>query len=154
MNQSGSYSKNMRVVLQRVSKAACWVGDEKVAEIGRGILLLVGIEKGDTMEAIEYIANKCANLRIFEDSAGKMNLNVIDIGGEALAISQFTLAANIRKGRRPSFDNAMPPDQAIQLYERFVDTLNQYVPTKKGVFGAKMAIELINDGPVTFVLER
>jgi len=137
-----------------VSKAACWVGDEKVAEIGRGILLLVGIEKGDTMEAIEYIANKCANLRIFEDSAGKMNLNVIDIGGEALAISQFTLAANIRKGRRPSFDNAMPPDQAIQLYERFVDTLNQYVPTKKGVFGAKMAIELINDGPVTFVLER
>ncbi|MCD6082332.1 D-tyrosyl-tRNA(Tyr) deacylase [candidate division WOR-3 bacterium] len=144
----------MRVVLQRVSKAACWVGDEKVAEIGRGILLLVGIEKGDTMEAIEYIANKCANLRIFEDSAGKMNLNVIDIGGEALAISQFTLAANIRKGRRPSFDNAMPPDQAIQLYERFVDTLNQYVPTKKGVFGAKMAIELINDGPVTFVLER
>lgn len=154
MNQSGSCSKNMRVVLQRVSKAACWVGDEKVAEIGRGILLLVGIEKGDTMEAIEYIANKCANLRIFEDSAGKMNLNVIDIGGEALAISQFTLAANIRKGRRPSFDNAMPPDQAIQLYERFVDTLNQYVPTKKGVFGAKMAIELINDGPVTFVLER
>lgn len=144
----------MRVVLQRVSKAACWVGDEKVAEIGRGILLLVGIEKGDTMEAIEYIANKCANLRIFEDSAGKMNLNVIDIGGEALAISQFTLAANIRKGRRPSFDNAMSPDQAIQLYERFVDTLNQYVPTKKGVFGAKMAIELINDGPVTFVLER
>ncbi len=154
MNQSGSCSKNMRVVLQRVSKAACWVGDEKVAEIGRGILLLVGIEKGDTMEAIEYIANKCANLRIFEDSAGKMNLNVIDIGGEALAISQFTLAANIRKGRRPSFDNAMSPDQAIQLYERFVDTLNQYVPTKKGVFGAKMAIELINDGPVTFVLER
>jgi len=154
VNQSGSCSKNMRVVLQRVSKAACWVGDEKVAEIGRGILLLVGIEKGDTMEAIEYIANKCANLRIFEDSAGKMNLNVIDIGGEALAISQFTLAANIRKGRRPSFDNAMPPDQAIQLYERFVDTLNQYVPTKKGVFGAKMAIELINDGPVTFVLER
>lgn len=154
MNQSGSYSKNMRVVLQRVSKAACWVGDEKVAEIGRGILLLVGIEKGDTMEAIEYIANKCANLRIFEDSAGKMNLNVIDIGGEALAISQFTLAADIRKGRRPSFDNAMPHDQAIQLYERFVDILNQYVPTKKGVFGAKMAIELINDGPVTFVLER
>jgi len=154
VNQSGSCSKNMRVVLQRVSKAACWVGDEKVAEIGRGILLLVGIEKGDTMEAIEYIANKCANLRIFEDSAGKMNLNVIDIGGEALAISQFTLAANIRKGRRPSFDNAMSPDQAIQLYERFVDTLNQYVPTKKGVFGAKMAIELINDGPVTFVLER
>ena len=144
----------MRVVLQRVSKAACWVGDEKVAEIGRGILLLVGIEKGDTVEAIEYMANKCANLRIFEDSAGKMNLNVIDIGGEALAISQFTLAANIRKGRRPSFDNAMSPDQAIQLYERFVDTLNQYVPTKKGVFGAKMAIELINDGPVTFVLER
>jgi len=144
----------MRVVLQRVSRAACWVGDEKVAEIGRGILLLVGIEKGDTMEAIEYIANKCANLRIFEDSAGKMNLNVMDIGGEALAISQFTLAADIHKGRRPSFDNAMPPDQAIQLYEKFVDILNQYVPTKKGVFGAKMAIELVNDGPVTFVLER
>ncbi len=144
----------MRVVLQRVSRAACWVGDEKVAEIGRGILLLVGIEKGDTMEAIEYIANKCANLRIFEDGAGKMNLNVMDIGGEALAISQFTLAADIRKGRRPSFDHAMPPDQAIQLYERFVDILNQYVPTKKGVFGAKMAIELVNDGPVTFVLER
>jgi len=137
-----------------VSRAACWVGDEKVAEIGRGILLLVGIEKGDTMEAIEYIANKCANLRIFEDGAGKMNLNVMDIGGEALAISQFTLAADIRKGRRPSFDHAMPPDQAIQLYERFVDILNQYVPTKKGVFGAKMAIELVNDGPVTFVLER
>ena len=144
----------MRVVLQRVSRAACWVGNEKVAEIGRGILLLVGIEKGDTMEAIEYIANKCANLRIFEDGAGKMNLNVMDIGGEALAISQFTLAADIRKGRRPSFDHAMPPDQAIQLYERFVDILNQYVPTKKGVFGAKMAIELVNDGPVTFVLER
>lgn len=145
----------MKIVLQRVKRANVKVGDEIVGEIDKGLLLLIGAQKGDTEKQAEYLADRCAELRIFEDQQGKMNLSLLDIGGKALVVSQFTLCGDISKGRRPSFDNAMPPAEAEPLVARFCELLKaKGVEIQTGRFGAKMAVELLNDGPVTFVLEN
>jgi D-tyrosyl-tRNA(Tyr) deacylase len=145
----------MKIVLQRVKKASVKVDDIVVGEINKGILLLVGAQKGDTVKQAEYLADRCAGLRIFEDQQGKMNLSLLDIGGKALVVSQFTLCGDISKGRRPSFDKAMPPAEAEPLVARFCELLKtKGIEIQTGRFGAKMAVELINDGPVTFVMEN
>jgi D-tyrosyl-tRNA(Tyr) deacylase len=126
-----------------------------VAEIGRGVVILVGVGPEDSEEQAAYIAEKIANLRIFEDQDGKMNLSLLDVGGEAIVVSQFTLYADTRKGRRPSFVNAAPPETAEPLVERFAALLAvQGIPTQTGQFGAKMVVKIINDGPVTILIER
>ncbi len=145
----------MRVVLQRVSKAGVTVYGKEISSIGRGLLLLVGVGKGDNEENITWLAEKCVNLRIFPDEEDRMNLSLLDIGGEVLAISQFTLYGNIRKGRRPSFVDAAPPEEAVTLFDRFVEIIGGMgVVVKKGMFGAMMDVELINTGPVTIIMER
>ncbi len=145
----------MRVLLQRVNQASVKIEGEKTAEIGKGVLLLVGIGEGDGEEQISWLVNKIANLRIFEDLEGKMNLSLLDIGGEALVVSQFTLYADTRKGRRPSFTDAAPPEKASPLVDLFAEKLSAMrVPTRTGTFAAHMQIELVNDGPVTIWLER
>lgn len=145
----------MRIVLQRVKRASVKVGNETAGQIGRGFLILVGARKGDTIKQASYLADKCAGLRVFEDQNGKMNLSIKDIGGEVLVVSQFTLCADVSKGRRPSFDGAMPPDDAEKLYLRFCELLtDKGISVQTGQFGAKMYIELMNDGPVTFILEN
>ncbi|BAL80452.1 D-aminoacyl-tRNA deacylase [Caldisericum exile] len=145
----------MRVVVQRVKKSKVKVNDEVVSEIGKGILALVGIEKWDTEEIVGWVANKIVNLRIFEDTEGKMNLSVKDIGGEILLVSQFTLAAYIKKGNRPSFSEAMEEELAREYFDKFVSMVkNQYPSVKTGIFKAHMEIELVNDGPVTIIIER
>lgn len=145
----------MRVVIQRVSEAEVKIKNEVVGAIGRGLLLLVGFEEDNTQEDIEYIGAKIANLRIFSDEEGKMNLSVNDIKGEALVVSQFTLFAQTKKGNRPSFIRAAKPEKAIAHYESFIQLLQQHIPTKiqTGKFGADMKIFLINDGPVTILLD-
>ncbi|HQO93244.1 MAG TPA: D-aminoacyl-tRNA deacylase, partial [bacterium] len=122
--------------------------------INKGLLVLAGIEKGDTVADLEYSAKKITELRIFEDDAGKMNLSVIDKKGEILAVSQFTLLGNVQKGRRPGFDNAMPPETAKTMFDDFVKMLSKSISTvKTGSFGAHMEVSLLNDGPVTFVID-
>jgi len=144
----------MRTVIQRVQRAAVRSGGRE-ASIGRGFLLLVGLEKGDTAETTAWCANKIAGLRIFDDAEGKMNLSLADVGGEILAASQFTLAGSIARGRRPGFDDAMPPVEARALFDTFVSQLaSQCAGVKTGFFQEHMEVELLNDGPVTFVLER
>ncbi len=144
----------MRAVLQRVSRAAVRVEDHVVAEIGRGLVVLVGVEKGDTGEDAAYMAAKASLLRIFDDETGRMNLSVKDTGGEVLCVSQFTLLADARKGRRPSFDGAEEPGRARALYRDVVEGIRKEgVVVKEGVFGGHMKIELVNDGPVTIVLD-
>ncbi|MDI6839282.1 MAG: D-aminoacyl-tRNA deacylase [bacterium] len=144
----------MRVVVQRVKRASCEINEEIISQIGSGFLILIGVEKGDKPQSAKYLAHKCANLRIFEDSYGKMNLSLKEIkGGEVLVISQFTLCADCKKGLRPSFDYASSPDQAIALYKKFIEFLrSEGVTVKEGVFGERMSISLINEGPVTFIL--
>ncbi len=142
----------MIVVLQRVNRSWVEVDGKIVSEIGKGINILLGVVKGDTTEDIDKLIKKIPFLRIFEDEKGKMNLSLIDINGEALVISQFTLAGNIKKGRRPSFDQAEEPERAKQLYELFVKRLSEYVPVKTGIFAADMKVFIENDGPVTFVI--
>lgn len=144
----------MRLILQRVTSASVVVAEESVAAIDRGMLVLVGIAKGDTSEQVEAAADKLANLRIFEDDRGRMNLNIGQIGGSILLVSQFTLAGSVKKGRRPSFDGAAPPDQAAPMIEDLARCLRQFrIPVETGRFGAHMQVSLVNDGPVTFVLD-
>jgi D-tyrosyl-tRNA(Tyr) deacylase len=144
----------MKVVLQRVAHASVKVDGETVGAIGRGVLLLVGIEKGDAEAAVDALAERVALLRIFQDDEGRMNRSLVDIGGEALVVSQFTLCADLRKGRRPSFDAAEDPARARDMVERFRRALEaRGLRTASGRFGAEMKVELLNDGPVTFLLE-
>lgn len=144
----------MKAVIQRVQRASVRCG-ELEATIGPGLVVLVGLETGDTEAACAWAAAKIASLRIFQDGEGKMNLGLQDTGGEILAISQFTLAGSIARGRRPSFDQAMAPDAARVLFRKFLDQLKaQYPRVKAGFFQEHMEVDLVNDGPVTFILER
>jgi D-tyrosyl-tRNA(Tyr) deacylase len=145
----------MRALIQRVSSGKVSVDDQTIAQIGRGLVILLGIGHGDVEEQAVYLAEKIANLRIFEDDQGKTNLSVLDVGGEVIVVSQFTLYADTRKGRRPSFIYAADPDVAAPLVERFAELLRgQGVPTQTGQFGAHMLVEIDNDGPVTIWLEK
>ena len=144
----------MKAVIQRVAEAEVKVDGRSVGRIGKGILILLGVEKEDEERDADWLAEKIRNLRIFEDQAGKMNLSVVETGGELLAVSQFTLAGNCAKGRRPSFDSAAPPEEASRLYEYFVNKLRDSgLRVETGVFQAMMRVSLVNDGPVTFILE-
>lgn len=145
----------MRALVQRVSEASVQVEGEIVGAIGQGVAVLVGVTHGDTQEEADRLARKIAGLRIFEDQDGRMNVGLLDVGGEALVVSQFTLYADASKGRRPSFVDAAPPEIAEPLVEHFADALRSYrVPVEEGVFGATMTVEIHNDGPVTIMLER
>jgi D-tyrosyl-tRNA(Tyr) deacylase len=146
----------MKVLLQRVSRAKVTVDGNITGEIGAGLLLLVGIGGGDTHAQLEWMANKVVNLRVFADAQGKMNLSILETGGDILAVSQFTLYADTRKGNRPSSIDAAPPAQANAFYEQFCALLETQLgkPVARGVFGAHMDVELVNDGPATLMLER
>jgi D-aminoacyl-tRNA deacylase len=145
----------MRALLQRVSKASVRVEGQTISDIGKGLLILLGVGHGDREEQAKFLAEKIANLRIFEDDQGKTNLSVLDVKGEALVVSQFTLYADARKGRRPSFTDAAPPEVAEPLVNRFAELLHGHgVPTQTGMFGAHMDVEIHNDGPVTIWLEK
>ena len=146
----------MRIVLQRVKKASVTVGGERISEIGVGLLLLVGVAQGDGEAEADWLAGKVAGLRIMGDEEGMMNLSVRDVGGEVLAVSQFTLLADTRKGKRPSFVHAAPPEEAEALFDHFCKRLREagVGSVKTGSFGAMMDVALVNDGPVTIVLER
>lgn len=144
----------MRVVVQRVNHASCTVNNELISKIEKGYLLLVGFTHNDNLEIIKKMAKKIAKLRIFEDEAGKMNLDISQVNGEILSISQFTLYANTKDGNRPSFVESMHPEEANKLYKIFNDELRSYnLNVYEGIFGASMQIELLNDGPVTINLE-
>ena len=146
----------MRIVLQRVKNASVTVEGERISEIGPGLLLLVGVAQGDGEAEADWLAEKITGLRIFNDEDGKMNLSVRDVGGEILAVSQFTLLADTRKGKRPSFIRAALPEEAEPLFDYFCERLREagVDPVKTGSFGAMMDVALVNDGPVTIVLER
>ena len=144
----------MRIVVQRVAEAHVSVAGRTVAAIPRGVVLLVGVGRGDDQVDLGKLAKRIVELRIFEDSSGKMNLSLRDVGGEVLVVSQFTLYGEMRKGRRPSFSDAALPEEAEPLFDAFVCALRaQGVPVQTGVFGAKMQVGLVNDGPVTFVMD-
>lgn len=144
----------MKVLLQRVREARVEVAGEEIGRIGRGLLVFVGVERGDASDTARRLAERLAGYRVFADEQGKMNLDVRDVAGEVLAVSQFTMAADTRKGRRPGFSGAAEPGQGLRLYQEFVDALTAHqVPVATGRFGADMQVHLINDGPVTFLLE-
>ncbi len=144
----------MRIVVQRVKNASVSVAGETVSRIGRGLLVLIGVQAGDGEQDARLAAEKIAGLRVFEDEAGKMNLSVRDVGGEVLAVSQFTLLGDVRRGKRPSFTEAARPEDADPLYEAVVRLLRESgVPCLTGVFRAHMAVELVNDGPVTILYD-
>ena len=145
----------MRVVIQRVSEASVKIDDKVYSRIGNGILILLGIEEADLQEDIEWLCAKIARLRIFDDHQGVMNLSLEETGGEAMVVSQFTLHASTRKGNRPSYIRAARPDTAIPLYEKFVENLSMLLkkPVQTGVFGAMMQVALVNDGPVTIIID-
>lgn len=144
----------MRVVVQRVDRASVEVDGAIVGKINKGLLAYVGIEKGDREKELAFMAEKILNLRIFPDNEYKMNLSIKDVGGAILSISQFTLASYIKKGRRPDFTNAEDPDKAEAMYEKFNQLLANEIQVEKGVFGAMMAVESVNNGPVTFIIEK
>jgi D-aminoacyl-tRNA deacylase len=145
----------MKVVVQRVAEAAVEIEGQVVGRIGRGLVVLVGVERGDTAADAEWLAAKVAGLRIFPDEAGKMNWSVAEAGGETLVVSQFTLLADTARGNRPSFVRAARPEEAVPLYERFLALLEPLVgrPLARGVFAADMRVSLVNDGPVTIVID-
>jgi len=145
----------MKIVLQRVAQASVRIGGEDIATISRGLLVLFGAEKNDDETKVIFLAEKILNLRIFSDEKRKMNLSCLDISGEVLVVSQFTLAGDCSKGRRPGFDNAAPPNEAKSLYQNFIHQISKSgLNVNTGEFGADMQVELVNDGPVTFTLER
>jgi len=145
----------MRAVVQRVKSATVRVGGETISSTGIGMLVLLGAGKGDTEDKAHRIADKLMHLRIFEDSEGKMNLSAKSVGGEFMVVSQFTLYGDLSRGRRPSFTDALEPEEAEYLYNRFVDYLKENgFRTGKGIFGARMEVDLVNDGPVTFMMEE
>lgn len=145
----------MRIVIQRVSRASVAVGGTVTGSIGRGLMVLVGVEQGDTPDDADWLAAKTAALRIFSDADGVMNLNVCQTDGRILAVSQFTLTASTRRGNRPSYIRAAGHDLAVPLYERYCDAVATLTghPTERGIFGADMAVELVNDGPVTIIID-
>ena len=144
----------MRVVLQRVSHASVTVEEKVIGKIKRGFLLLVGVTHDDAMEDMEYLVRKIVQMRIFEDEEGKLNRSIQDIGGEILSVSQFTLYADTKKGNRPSFSKAAPGDVALEMFEQFNGLLRDTgIPVETGQFGADMKVELLNDGPVTIMLD-
>ncbi|MDT0632298.1 D-aminoacyl-tRNA deacylase [Rubrivirga litoralis] len=146
----------MIALVQRVSSASVRVGGEVVGEVGRGLLVLLGVVVGDTAAEGDWLADKTARLRVFPDDDGRMNRSLVDVGGGALVVSQFTLAGDVRKGTRPSYTRAAPPDIAEPLYEAFCDALSGHLggAVGRGVFGAQMEVALVNDGPVTLWVER
>lgn len=144
----------MKVLIQRVKESSVKINGEIYSSIGKGILALVGIEKGDTIENVQKAAKKISGLRIFPDNNDKMNLSIIDVKGEMLIVSQFTLCGDCKKGTRPSFDKSASPDIANDLYEKFVTEIKNYgIKTQTGKFAAMMDVSLVNDGPVTFMIE-
>lgn len=145
----------MKLVLQRVKNASVTIENEIYSSINEGYMVLFGAEKGDTKAQADWIADKISVLRCFSDENDKMNLSIKDINGEILIVSQFTLAGSVQKGTRPSFDKAMAPQEANELYEYFIERVkSKNIPVKTGIFGADMKVELLNDGPVTFVIEK
>jgi len=145
----------MKALIQRVKQASVTINSDLYSKIGAGMLVLLGVEKGDTEENAKLLAKKLASLRIFEDEAEKMNKSILDTNGEMLVVSQFTLCGDCRKGTRPSFDKSAPPEIAEELYEKFVNFIREYnIPVKTGKFRAMMDVSLINDGPVTFMVEK
>src|SRR5579864_4503822 len=144
----------MRAVIQRVRRARVTVDQRVVGEIGAGILVLLGVGKGDSSEAAKYLTEKTASLRIFNDAQGKMNVSLLESGGAALVVSQFTLYGDARRGRRPGFDRAAPPAEAHRIYEQYVAGLKSFgVPVETGIFQTHMVVELQNDGPVTILVD-
>lgn len=145
----------MRLVIQRTAMAEVWIEQERHSQTGPGLLILFGTRKGDTEESCGWLADKVVNLRIFEDNAGKMNRSALEVGGEIMVVSQFTLYADTRKGRRPGYGKAQNPDEAERLYDRFVELVAASgLKTQTGVFGAKMDVKLTNDGPVTIIVDH
>lgn len=144
----------MKAVVQRSKEAKCIVDNKIVGSINKGLMLLVGFTEGDNIETINYMVNKIINLRIFDDESGVMNKSILDIDGQILSISQFTLYADTKKGNRPSYINALKSSEATILYDLFNEELSKKVHTEKGIFGADMQIEFTNDGPITIILER
>ena len=145
----------MKLVLQRVTNATVYIEGKTVAKISKGLLIFFGVEKKDNSDKVNYLADKALTLRIFQDDKGKMNFSCLDVSAEVLVISQFTLAGDCTKGKRPSFDNAAQPKEAKFLYRQFIEKVSKSgLTVKEGKFGANMQVELVNDGPVTFFLSR